>query len=144
MENIISKYKGKGFKLTPQRIAILKFLENNTSHPTAEDIYNEIRKNHPTVSFATVYNTIQALKDRGELTEVTIDPGRKHFDPNPRPHHHIICTVCNRIGDIFTDFSAALRVPAEVHAEYTITGNHVDFYGVCRECRTKKESAFPQ
>ncbi len=144
MEKIISKYRGKGFKLTPQRIAILKFLENNAEHPTAEDIYNEIKKKYPTVSFATVYNTIQALKDRGELTEVTIDPERKHFDPNPRPHHHVICTVCNRIGDIFTDFSAVLHLSEEILSEYVLTGNHIDFYGVCRECRTKKERMFPQ
>jgi Fur family transcriptional regulator, peroxide stress response regulator len=144
MEKIISKYRGKGFKLTPQRIAILKYLENNTEHPTAEDIYNEIRKKHPTVSFATVYNTIQALKDRGELTEVTIDPERKHFDPNPRPHHHIICTVCNRIGDIFMDFSAVLHLPEEILADYALTGNHIDFYGICRDCRTSKERMFPQ
>lgn len=144
MEKIISKYRGKGFKLTPQRIAILKFLENNTEHPTAEDIYNEIKKKYPTVSFATVYNTVQTLKDRGELTEVTIDPERKHFDPNPRPHHHIICTVCNRIGDIFTDFSSVLHLPEEVLMEYALTGNHIDFYGVCRECRTSKDRMFPQ
>src|SRR5574340_1854771 len=144
MEKIINKYRGKGCKLTPQRIAILKFLENNYMHPTAEDIYNEIKKKYPTVSFATVYNTIQALKDRGELTEVTIDPERKHFDPNPMPHHHIICTVCNRIGDIFTDFSAVLHLPEEILTEYTLTGNHIDFYGVCRECRSSKDSMFPQ
>src|SRR3972149_10413434 len=83
MERIVSKYRGKGFKLTPQRIAILKFLEGNTCHPTAEDIYTEIKKRYPTVSFATVYNTVQVLKDKGELLEVTIDPARKHFDPNP-------------------------------------------------------------
>ncbi len=139
MEKIIDKYKGKGFKLTPQRLAILKFLENNTGHPTAEDIYNEIRKKYPTVSFATVYNTTQALKERGDLVEVTIDPERKHFDPNPIPHHHIICTVCNRIEDIFTDYSAALKLPVEILREFSAAGNHIDFYGVCKSCRVENK-----
>lgn len=138
VQKIIDRYKGKGFKLTPQRIAILKFLEGNTGHPTAEDIFTEIKKNHPTVSFATVYNTMQALRDRGDLLEVTIDPERKHFDPNPSPHHHIICTECGKIGDIFVDYSAALSLPDKTLEEFTPTGNHIDFHGVCRDCSTKQ------
>lgn len=137
MESVLRKYRGKGFKLTPQRIAILKFLDGNTSHPTAEDIYTEIKKKYPTVSFATVYNTVQALRDRGELLEITIDPQRKHFDPNPSAHHHIMCTGCGRIGDVFTDYSKALTLPEEVTSEFHVTGNHVDFYGVCSDCRKK-------
>lgn len=137
MERIVRKYRGKGFKLTPQRIAILKFLEGNTSHPTAEDIYTEIKKKYPTVSFATVYNTVQALRDRGELLEITIDPERKHFDPNPSAHHHIMCTGCGKIGDVFSDYSTSLELPEEVTREFAVTGNHVDFYGICTDCRAK-------
>ncbi|MEK7313260.1 MAG: transcriptional repressor, partial [Deltaproteobacteria bacterium] len=57
MNRIIEEYKAKGFRLTPQRIAVLEYLEGNTTHPTAEDIFIAIKKKHPTVSFATVYNT---------------------------------------------------------------------------------------
>ncbi|MBI1910453.1 MAG: transcriptional repressor [Deltaproteobacteria bacterium] len=135
MEKIISRYKGKGFKLTPQRLAILKFLEGNTNHPTAEDIFREIKKKYPTVSFATVYNTVEALRERGELLEITINPDRKHFDPNPNPHHHIICKVCKKIEDIFTDYSEALKLPKDITDEFEILGNHVDFYGICKNCR---------
>lgn len=137
MERIVRKYRGKGFKLTPQRIAILKFLEGNTNHPTADDIYTEIKKKYPTVSFATVYNTVQALRDRGELLEITIDPERKHFDPNPSAHHHIMCTGCGKIGDVFFDYSESLGLPEEVTREFAVTGNHIDFYGVCSNCRAK-------
>ena len=135
VERIIDRYRGKGFKLTPQRIAILKFLEGNTAHPTADDIYTEIRKKNPTVSFATVYNTVQALKDRGELAEITIDPERKHFDPNPEPHHHIICSRCRKIADIFVDYSEALKLPEDVLGKFSPMGNHVDFYGICKDCQ---------
>lgn len=138
MERIIDRYKGKGFKLTPQRLAILQYLEGNTSHPTAEDIYRNIKKVYPTVSFATVYNTLEALRERGELLEITIDPQRKHFDPNPNPHHHIICSVCRKIGDVFTDYTKVLILPEEITGEFDVTGNHIDFYGVCKDCRDKK------
>lgn len=131
------KYREKGFKLTPQRLAILKFLDGNTGHPAAEDIYNSIKKIYPTVSFATVYNTLQALKDKGEILEITIDPQKKHYDPNPKPHHHIICLECNKIGDIFEDYSEALRLPYHIKEEFKPVGNHINFYGVCRECQKK-------
>ncbi len=139
MEEVIKRYREKGLKITPQRLAIIEFLDGNKDHPTAEEIYREIRKKHPTVSFATVYNTIQALKERGELMEVTIDPGRKRFDPNPVPHHHIICTECSKVSDVFVDYSRTLRLPREVEEGFTVTGNHVDFFGVCKDCAESGE-----
>lgn len=138
MENIISKYKDKGIRLTPQRIAILKFLEGNTDHPAAEDIYRKVRRRYPTISFATVYNTLQTLTEKGDLLEITIDPTRKHYDPNTTPHHHIVCTDCNEIMDVFVDYSDVLTLPSHVLREFKPVGNHVDFYGVCRKCQKKK------
>ncbi len=134
MEKIIRRYKGKGFKLTPQRMAILKFLEGNRDHPTADDIFQDVRVKYPTISFATVYNTMQTLKERGEVLEITIDPERKHFDPNTSPHHHSMCSVCGEIGDVFADYSEALHLPEEISLGFHVTGNHVDFYGICTEC----------
>ena len=138
MENIISKYKDKGIRLTPQRIAILKFLEGNTDHPTAEDIYRGIKRSYPTLSFATVYNTLQTLTERGEVLEITIDPARKHYDPNITPHHHIVCIECNEIMDVFVDYSGVLKLPSRLLKEYKLVGDHVTFHGVCRKCQKKK------
>ncbi|MBI5599336.1 MAG: transcriptional repressor, partial [Deltaproteobacteria bacterium] len=78
----------------------------------------------------------QTLTDMGEMMEVTIDPVRKHYDPNPRLHHHVVCKECGRIGDVFADYSSVLTLPGEVSREFTVTGNHVDFYGVCDKCRS--------
>jgi len=134
MDDILDKYRGKGFRLTPQRVAILEFLKDNTTHPTAEDIFNGIKKVHPTVSFATVYNTVQALSKIGELAELTIDSERKHYDPDTSVHHHIVCTECRRIADVFVDYSESLHLPEEILAGFNVTGNHVDFSGVCMNC----------
>lgn len=139
MKELIAKYREKGFKLTPQRLAILKFLDGNTGHPSAEDIYTSIRKIYPTVSFATVYNTLQALGDKGEILEITIDPQKRHYDPNPKPHHHIICLECNKIGDIFEDYSEALQLPNSIVEEFKPVGSHINFYGICRECQKKQK-----
>ena len=135
MKELIEKYREKGFKLTPQRLAILNYLDGNTSHPSAEDIYKHIKRVYPTVSFATVYNTLQVLHEKGEVMEITIDPQKKHYDPNTRAHHHIICTECNKIVDIFEDYSEALRLPQHIVSSFKPTGNHIDFYGICKECQ---------
>ncbi len=138
MNEYIERYKDSGFKLTPQRLAILHFLEGNTDHPTAEDIFLAVKTNFPTISIATVYNTLQALKERGKVLELTIDPERKHYDPNTTPHHHVVCTECNEIGDIFEDYSETLQPPEYVLRRFRIAGNHVNFYGICKSCQDKK------
>jgi Fur family peroxide stress response transcriptional regulator len=75
----------------------------------------------------------------GDLQEVTIDPERKHYDPNLNPHHHIVCTRCNRIGDVFKDYSKVLYLSEDILKVFKVTGNHVDFYGVCVECQENKK-----
>jgi Fur family peroxide stress response transcriptional regulator len=134
MDDILNKYREKGFRLTPQRISILNYLKDNTDHPTIEDIFTAVKKVHPTISLATVYNTAQALSDIGELTELTIDAERKHYDPDTSVHHHIVCTECKKIADVFVDYSESLRLPEEILSSFSVTGNHVDFSGLCMGC----------
>ncbi len=131
----MERLRKKGIKLTPQRLAILEYLEGNTAHPTAEDVHAAVRKRHPTMSHATVYNTLRTLRDHGEVLELTIDPGRKHYDPNTQPHHHIICVGCGSIADVFQDFDVS--IPEELDREYEILGSQIEFHGLCRDCRGK-------
>ena len=129
----MERYKGMGLKLTPQRLAILHYLEGNKNHPSAEDIYTEVSKNFPTMSLATVYNTLEALRVRGEVRELTIDADKKRFDPDTGAHHHLICTSCRRIVDVHGDYS--LCVPPDESKDFEITGSHIEFYGLCPRCR---------
>lgn len=138
MEKIIAKYKDMGLRLTPQRIAILKYLDGNTSHPTADNIYRDLKQTNPTLSFATVYNTLQTLREHGEVMEITIDPLRKHYDPNTSPHHHIICISCNDLWDVFVDYSDVLKLPSNVAKGMKTVGVHVDFYGLCKNCQKEE------
>jgi Fur family peroxide stress response transcriptional regulator len=131
----VEKYKKIGIKLTPQRLAILDFLEGNTSHPSAEEIYKEVSRKFPTMSFATVYNTLEALTERGSVAELTIDPHKKRFDPNTEFHHHLICTKCKRIEDVHTHYD--LPVPDVYSKGFELTGNHVEFYGICPVCNNR-------
>lgn len=131
----ITKYREKGIKLTPQRLAILEFLDGNKSHPTAEGIFRAIKKNCPTVSFATVYNTLELLKKRGEISEITINPKRKHYDPDTTLHHHVVCEVCGRIEDVVLVDSKIPPLPGHLSKEFEVRRVHVDFHGVCKICQ---------
>lgn len=127
------QYRDLGLKLTPQRLAILAYLEGNTMHPSAEDVYKAVSRKFHTMSFATVYNTLETLKRHGQLIELTSDPAKKRFDPNTGPHNHLICIKCRRITDIHSTFK--ISIPERESAGFEITGNHIEFYGICPSCQ---------
>lgn len=131
----MERYKDIGIKLTPQRLAILNYLDGNKEHPSAEEIYKAVSKRFPTMSFATVYNTLETLRVKGMVLELTIDPIKKRFDPNTTPHHHLICLKCKKIVDIHGAFK--LSIPDNEKANFDIIGNHIEFYGICPDCKSK-------
>ncbi len=128
-------------KQTPQRLAIIEYLNDNRIHPSASDVYKAVSEKFPTMSFATVYNTLEKLKEKGLVIELSIDMGKKRFDSDLRPHHHLICVKCREIFDVFSDFN--LELPKEEFDGFDIIGNHVDFYGICKECK-KMEGFSPE
>lgn len=129
----MEKYRDIGLKLTPQRMAILDYLDGNTDHPSADEIYRAVSGKFPTISFATVYNTLETLRKRGGVLELTIDPGKKRFDPNTEPHHHLICVRCKKIADIHSSYDLTLS-QADKNG-FEILGNHIEFYGICPKCQ---------
>ncbi len=132
------KKKKNSIKLTPQRLAILEYLEGNKSHPSAADIYKVVSKKYPMMSFATVYNTMEKLRAKGQVLELSIDTGKKRFDPNVKPHHHLICVNCKAIIDVHRNFLLDLQEGES--CDYEIIGNHVDFYGICPKCKKGKHT----
>lgn len=128
----------RGFKRTPQRLAILDYLDGNTSHPSAEDIYKAVSKRYRSMSFATVYNTLNTLVGAGAVKDLTIDPDRRRYDPNTHPHHHLICLECRKVVDV--PDTIPVEIPKSVAGDYTVVGNHIEFYGYCAPCRKKKRA----
>jgi Fur family peroxide stress response transcriptional regulator len=129
----MKKHSKTAFRMTPQRMGILKYLEGNEQHPSAEDIYKAVSKKFPTMSFATVYNTLSALKSHGSLLELTIDPDKKRFDPGTSSHHHLMCIHCKRILDVQINYH--LNLP---DSDFEIIGNHIEFYGICPKCKERQ------
>lgn len=130
---MINKLKKIGLRATPQRLAVLEFLKGNTSHPSAEEIYQQLKPKFPSLSLATIYNTLDVLVRASELQEITIDPKRRHFDPNPLPHSHFLCINCKRVYDLEIDI-AGVKLPLEVGG-FEVSGYSIHFYGTCSGCR---------
>jgi Fur family transcriptional regulator, peroxide stress response regulator len=136
-DRIVGKLRQEGLKITPQRIAILGFLDGNKNHPSVEEIHREVSRAFPTISLATVYNTLETLEGIREVQAVTIDPTRKRYDPETQPHHHVICAGCGTIRDVFADYATSLQVPSEIAREFRVEQTAVSFRGLCRHCAAK-------
>jgi Fur family peroxide stress response transcriptional regulator len=137
IESVKKKLKSTGMKLTTQRIAILQILHNNKSHPTAMDIYKRLKIKQPTVSFTTVYNTLELLTRIGEVRKLTLDFERAHYDPDTSQHHHAMCLKCGAIFDINQPFELPLDKVTS-HDFPKITGFHIDFWGYCSKCNQER------
>jgi len=135
---MVERYKHTGMKLTPQRLAILTYLEGNTAHPSAEDIFRVVSRKYRSMSFATVYNTLNMLSRAGTVRELTIDPDRKRYDPNTSLHHHLICVSCKKIVDV--PDRIPVRFPNSAAAGFAVLGSHIEFYGQCAACRRRKRT----
>lgn len=130
IQQLIQAIHERGGKVTPQRLAIYQALEDDTTHPTAEAIYERIRETMPTVSLTTVYKTLNELVAIGELRRFDID-GVSHFDPRTDPHAEVVCLGCNVIVDVaYPGAPPAPPVPG-----FRIVGQTQTFYGYCEHCQ---------
>lgn len=135
-DHMIERLKNSGFRLTPQRIAIVEILANSCEHPGVDQIYREVIKTFPTTSLATVYKTVTLLKELGEVMEMGFGDENNRYDgKNPSPHPHIMCIKCKSIID--PDLSSLSEMSRELSEEtgYNILSHRLDFFGICPECQ---------
>ena len=125
-------------RLTNQRLEIMEFINNNYTHPTVEEIYDNVRRKVTRISKATVYQNLKVLVEEGIIREVNIK-GVSRFEPNIEAHHHLICKTCSTIMDFdskeLTEYSLRL---AEKVEDMKIESTNTNFYGICKKCRGKK------
>lgn len=138
---IIKTLRNHGYKATPQRIAISRYILRNHEHPTAQKAYLDIKKTHPTVSLATIYTTIKILKDAGLIAELNMPQGQSRFDPNIEPHAHLICMQCGDIKDWMDPIMPKLVAKVSADANFMVTGSSLDLKGICERCDKKAKDA---
>ncbi len=135
VETTIEKFRQTGLKITPQRISIFNLLKDDREHPSAEDIYKRVLKIHPSISFTTVYKTLQTLRDMDEIRELSINPERVHYDPATDDHIHTFCTVCRNIEDFMPDHSCEyLELASSKINGFHVQSAEVYLTGICEDC----------
>ncbi|MGA2959203.1 MAG: Fur family transcriptional regulator [Thermodesulfobacteriota bacterium] len=140
LESMLKKLREHQFRITPQRIAILKVLASSSEHPTVERIYEQVKSDFPTTSLATVYKTVTLLKGLNEVLELGFPEGSNRYDGNkPYPHPHVICLKCKKIVD--PDLSGLADMTHEIKKEtgFKIVNHRLDFFGVCPGCQKKSK-----
>lgn len=135
IKDLMEELSGKGVRWTIQRYAVLEYLYTHRTHPTAEEIFRALKRQFPAISKATVYNTLELLKQYGLVRELYLEKERARYDFEVAPHFHLVCRSCGGIYDL--DLSAP-SVPKEVDGHVVEDVMYCAF-GVCAECRSKAE-----
>ncbi len=134
----MAKLREGGFRITPQRLAILEILAASVGHPSVEQVYEQIKTEFPTTSLATVYKTINLLKSMDEVLELGFaDMGSRYDGARPYPHPHVICTKCGRIVDPELISMDDLTLKLEQETGFKITKHQLYFFGECQDCSGK-------
>jgi Fur family peroxide stress response transcriptional regulator len=138
-DELIALLKERDYRLTPQRVELVRLIVASAGHPSAAQLYARIKCQFPTMSQATVYKTLALLKDMGQVLEIDLMDD-SHYDGNrPQPHSHLICIKCNKIIDGESDFDPSAILKLEQASGYKILRSQISFYGLCPDC--KDESA---
>jgi Fur family peroxide stress response transcriptional regulator len=154
VEQMIEGVRAARLKVTPQRVAIIRELALDDSHPTAQELFDRLRPSLPMMSFATVYNTLDALAAAGLCRAMSLAPGSGRFDPNMEPHHHVVCDKCGAVRDVpiegsstqalfnSADEGAGATVVARASPGFRVRAVERIFRGVCAACEGRAVDAF--
>jgi len=137
-QRLITSLKNKGYRLTSQRLQIIKLLARDPSHPGAMDILQSVRAKAPQISMSTVYYTLDMLKREGLIQELEFYDRDNRYDVNVSDHINLICRSCGKIED----FAGEVPFSSEVIEEQTgfrPMGMRFEYYGYCKECRRKNK-----
>ncbi|MDO4671267.1 MAG: Fur family transcriptional regulator [Aerococcus sp.] len=134
-ERTVEKLKKENVRMTAQRSAILRYLIQTDTHPTAEQIYAVLGGEFRSMSLATVYNNVNMLVQYHLVKPLKSKDDAVHFDFNGEKHYHVICTRCGRIVDLFYPILYEVEDFAQKETQFMVTGHHLEIYGICPQCQ---------
>lgn len=142
----------KRSRLSKQRQVILEKIQLHTDHPTATELYEEVRKQLPNISLGTVYRNLEFLNERGLISEVEVTGSQKRFEKVKENHYHVRCLRCGKVEDITylicnkdsgkccggsSDGRSCIAHQEDIvgeHSGFRIVGHKLEFFGFCNEC----------
>lgn len=125
--------QSRGLKMTPQRRAIADYLQTAQHHPTADETLQAVNRKFPMTSRATVYNTLNWLKEAGMIREV-FEGGQVRFDPNTARHHHFVCNACGQVEDVEGELLGTLKI-GKLPNNQKVEDYEITLRGLCAACR---------
>jgi len=135
-EELVAKLREQEHRLTPQRIALLRLLAASDGHPSASQLYEQMKDQFPTTSLGTVYKTLNVLKEIDEVLELGFSGDDNRYDgKRPYPHPHLICIRCQKILDPEVSLAQSLIQKVAQSSGYQVVGHRLDFYGLCPDCQ---------
>ncbi|WP_077211025.1 peroxide-responsive transcriptional repressor PerR [Bacillus dakarensis] len=138
LKEALDTLKETGVRITPQRHAILEYLINSMSHPTADDIYKALEGKFPNMSVATVYNNLRVFREVGLVKELTYGDASSRFDFITTNHYHVICEKCGKIVDFhYPGLDEVEQLAAHVTG-FNVSHHRMEVYGTCPDCASKE------
>ena len=139
-EYLIAKLRKRNFRMTPQRMALVRIIAASDGHPSATQLYERVKSQYPTMSPATVYKTLNLFKEMGEVFEIDLKENSRYDGNKPHPHPHVICISCQKVIDGSDGPVSNLLDEIESDSGYKIVRHQIIFYGYCPDCQASGQS----
>lgn len=136
IKELVNSLREEGFRITPQRIAIVEYLLKTEEHPSAEHIHKIVQKKYPMVSLSTVYKTLDLLREKKLVNEIKVE-GETRFDAHTDEHINLVCMNCGKIDDIDEDSLKEIQAKAARKSKYVILKSNFELFGYCNNCKSK-------
>ena len=135
MKETAQMLREKGLKVTPQRIAVYNMLCHTTEHPNAEMIYKTLESDHPTMSLATVYKTLDAFKQLGLVQELNVGEASSRYDAIVHCHPHTVCLSCGKVQDLRREELTEVTKKLSPDLDFEVECEQLILYGRCAACK---------
>jgi len=136
LDQIVNQLRDEGFRITPQRTAIVDYLLKTEDHPSADHIHKIIQKKYPMVSLSTIYKTLDLLKEKKLVNEIEVE-GEARFDAHTDEHINLVCMNCGKIEDVDEDLLREIQKKAAKKSKYLIVKSSFELLGYCSNCKKK-------
>lgn len=135
----IDTLRRAGLRVTSQRVAVCEYLARTRIHPTTSQVFEAVRKRHPEISQATVYNTLNTLRDLGAIVEISAGTEHTRYEPDPSPHINLFCLRCHQVSDLQDNVSQDVLMDNVFQTTgFRATSLQVQVSGFCPECQQAK------
>lgn len=136
LDELLQRCRAAGMNVTPQRIAIYRAMVEADDHLTPEALYQRVRRSMPSLSLATIYKVLDALTKLGVVQEVHVSGDSKRYDANLDKHHHLVCTRCKQVLDVYSEQFDTIALPKRLSG-FVAHSVSVQVFGLCAACAQK-------